>query len=466
MMQKTFGATHALILITLMTLILAPRPLAGSLDLKRAEGFEAAGSDWQAAQAYQAAAERLPWRPSVWEKAGIMAMQSGDVKNAIAFLNKAEERGALSEMGWLSLGTAYQANGQLSMAVNAWKNAVPLAQANSYLASAQRSLGDFSGAIEYWHATIALDPGNTAAHYTLGLLLMATDPGEALPELMQAARLDPDLDPTIQGLRTALNTGLAADDDAAHFLVAGRALAALGEWDLAEQAFRRAIDRRPNYAEAMAWLAEAQQQQGRDGGEEIKQALAIDPQLAMVQGLYGLYLQRQGQPEAARTAFQKAAVLEPGDAGWQMALGSACEQTGDLVAAFNYYLEAVKLAAKNPSTWRALAAFSVNNSVDLDGTGLPAAFKLIELAPDDWQSYDLTGQAEFLLEDYSSAQVYLMKAIHLAPTQAAPALHIGLVYLQTGDLPSAWSYLNLARTFDPNGSFGWQAGRLLERYFP
>ena len=97
---------------------------------------------------------------------------------------------------------------------------------------------------------------------------------------------------------------------------------------------------------------------------------------------------------------------------------------------------------------------------------MPAARKLVGLAPDDWQSYDLAGQAEFLLEDYPAAETYLKKAVQLSPTQAAPALHLGLVYMQAGDRSPAYAYLNLARTFDPNGPFGWQAGRLLEQYFP
>jgi Flp pilus assembly protein TadD len=104
--------------------------------------------------------------------------------------------------------------------------------------------------------------------------------------------------------------------------------------------------------------------------------------------------------------------------------------------------------------------------VDLEATGLPAALKLIELAPDDWRSHDMAGQAEFLLEDYPAAEVHLKKACSLAPTEAAPALHLGLVYMQTGDRASALSYLTLAHTLEPESAFGLQAGRLLEQYFP
>jgi tetratricopeptide (TPR) repeat protein len=465
-MKKMFEPTHALILIFLLTLILAPRLIRGTLDLRSAERYEAAGNEAEAALSYASAAARIPWMPSLWEKAGVSAMQDGDVENAIAFFNKAVESNAISKWGWLDLGTAYHMRGELSLAVKAWEQALPIAQATSNLASAERSMDNFTEAIEYWRATIALEPENATAHYTLGLLLTATTPEKALPELMQAVKLSPDLDIPVQSLRNALNTAFLSDDRAYQFLVSGRALGALGEWDLAVEAFRKAIAGRNNYADAWAWLGEAEQQQGQDGNLEIEQALTYDPESAMVQGLYGLYLQRQGQTEAALAAFHKASDQEPDNPGWQMALGSASEQTGDLVAAYGYYFQAVELAPADASTWRALVAFSVANNVDVDVTGLPAARKLINLAPNDWRSYDLAGQAELLLEDCTAAVTYLKKAIQMSPIQAAPVLHLGLVYMQTGDRASAYSYLNLARTLDPEGPIDWQARRLLEQYFP
>jgi tetratricopeptide (TPR) repeat protein len=465
-MKKTFEPTHALILIILMTLILAPRPIDGILDLRSADRYDAAGKEAEAAQAYASAAARIPWMPYLWENAGVKAMQGGDAENAIVFFNKAIEHRAISKLGWLYLGIAYQKRGELLMAVKAWEKALPLAQATSNLASAERLMGNFAGAIEYWRANITLEPEDATAHYTLGLLLTAITPDIALPELMQAVKLNPDLDIPVQSLRNALNTAFLSDDLAYQFLVSGRALGALGEWDLAVEAFHNAIAERFNYADAWAWLGEAEQQQGLDGKHDIEQALAFGPESAMVQGLYGMYLQRQGQPDAALAAFHKAADLEPSNPGWQMALGSATEQAGDLVGAYGYYFQAVELAPADASTWRALVTFSVTNNVDVEVTGLPAACKLVDLAPTDWRSYDLAGQAEFLLEDYIAAEIYLKKAIQMSPTQAAPALHLGLVYLQTSNLISAYSYLNLARTLDPNGPHGWQAGRLLEEYFP
>jgi tetratricopeptide (TPR) repeat protein len=464
-MKKTFGLTHVLILILLLTLILAPRVVTGAFDLRSAQRFEAAGNNAEAAQSYAAAAERIPWKSSLWEKAGINALQAGETEDAVRFLNTALDLHAISKEGWHSLGIAHQEQGELASAMEAWQQATPLAKAYTSLASAERSLGNTPKAIEDWQAVIVLEPENALAHYALGLLLMASAPEQALPELMQAARIDPDLDPTVQGLRTTLNA-IQSDNHTVYFLAAGQALSALGEWDLAAEAFQNAIARDANTAEAWAWLGEAKQHLGQDGGSEIEQAVTLGPDSAIVQGLYGLSLQRQGKPEAALTAFQKAANLEPDNPGWQIALGSAYEQTGDLVAAYGYYFRAVELAPKDASTWRALVTFSVNNDVDAKVTGLPAARELIGLAPDDWHSYDLAGQAEFLQEDYAAAIVYLKKAVQLGPTQAAPALHLALANLQSGDQASAYSYLALAKTIDPNGQYGWQAERLLEQYFP
>lgn len=455
-----------MILVGLLTLILAPRPTAGALDLMAAERFNAAGDQAEAAQAYETAAVRIPWMPWLWEQAGLMAMESGRVEKAISLFNLAAEHNALTASGWLVLGRAYQEQGNISKAINAWKQALPLARADSYLAAAERSEGDFSEAIAYWQANITMEPESAAAHYALGLLLAATAPGQANPELIKAADLCSALDAQVESLRTALNTAFLSDDRGYQFLVSGQALGALGEWDLATEAFRNATIARPNYGEAWAWLAQAEQQQGQDGSLEIKQALTYSPGSAMVQGLYGMFLQRQGKPADALAPFQKAADLEPDNPAWQMALGSASEQTGDLVTAYGYYIQAVELAPADASTWKALVTFSVTNSVDVESTGLPAARRLVGLVADDWQSFDLAGEAEFSLGNDSAAAVYLKKAVEKGPTEAAPALHLGLVDLQTGDRTSAYTYLNLAKTFDPDGIIGWQARRLLEQYFP
>ena len=459
-------AYNFLILISVLMLILAPRPLTGLMDLSSAVRFDKAGEHSAAALAYKSAAERLPWQPSLWEKAGMSARLGSNLPDAITLLTQAAARNAISKNGWISLGLADQESGDLPSAMNAWRNALPMAEAYRYLAEGQRISGDFPTALDSWHASLLQEPQEAAAHYQVGLLEMALAPSKALPDLMQAAQLDPKLDASVQDLRRALNAALLSDDRSYQFVISGRALGASGNWDLAAEAFRNAIALRADYAEAWAWLGEAKQQQGQDGSTEIERALAINPDSAMLQSLYGLYLQRQKQPEKALTAFQKAAALQPEEPGWQMALGGAYEQNGNLIAALEHYQRAVELAPDEAAAWRALAEFSLRNSVDLAGTGLPAARRLVELANNDWQADDIAGQILMENADIIGAEALLKKAVELDPTQAAPALHLGLLYLQTGNLVSAYSYLNQAKVFDPDGPYGWQAKRLLEQYFP
>ncbi len=73
---------NALILIILLVLILAPRPAAGYLDIRQARRFDAAGNYAAAASAYATAAERLPWEPSLWEKAGDAYLNGKDYSHA------------------------------------------------------------------------------------------------------------------------------------------------------------------------------------------------------------------------------------------------------------------------------------------------------------------------------------------------------------------------------------------------
>ena len=464
--MKSSRVQVLLILLLLITLILSPRPLTGAVDLASAQKLEVAGNSGGAASAYASAAERLPWIPSLWERAGEASFLDHNGRNSIIFFKKAIARGTISKLGWLELGNAFQQRGDISFALNAWEQALPLAEAYGNLAQEQQKVGNFQAAIENWQANVDQEPGNANAHYQLGLLYAATNPSKALPELMLTVKLNPDLDRTLQGLREALNTAFLSDNNAYHFLVSGRALAALGKWDLATEAFHHAVYVNEGYAEAWAWLAMAKQQQGQDGTFEVTRAITLDPGAAIVQGLYGMYLEHEGKSKEALPAFQKAASLESSNPIWQMALGNTFEQTGDLISAYSHYLHAVELAPEDPSTWRALATFSVNNGVDVDTTGISAARKLVELSPDDWYSYDLAGQAALLLYDYSAAEDYLNKAVRLAPTEAAPVLHLGLAYLQSGVLSSASSYLNLAKVLDPNGPYGQQATRILEQYFP
>jgi len=461
---------NVVIVILLLVLILVPRPAAGILDIRKAFQFDEDRNYISAASAYATAALRLPWEPSLWEKAAQAYLNGNDYSQAERFYEDAVQRQALSPDGYMDYGDTEFALGDPGMAIDLWKQLLDRGGAPSILlpriAHGYQLLALYSDEINTWQKFLVYQPGDAAAHYRLGLLLAATSPADALSELMQSLQLNPSLDTSVESLRSALNTALLSDDRAVQLMASGRALGALGNWSLAAEAFQNAISVRADYAEAWAWLGEAKQQQGQDGSVEIKKALAFNPDSAMVESLYGLYLQRQKQPRQALAAIQKAAALEPANPGWQMALGEAYEETGDLVSALQYYQSATELSPNESTFWRALAEFSLRNNLDLSGTGLPAVRKLVELDNKDWQSDDIAGQILLDTNDLVGAEALLKKAVELDPSQAAPYLHLGLLYMETGDRAAAFLNLNQAKTLDPEGPNGWQASRLLEQYFP
>ncbi len=447
-------------------MIFIPRTLTGELDQQHARRFVSAGLYIEASSAYESAAQRLPWQTGLWQQAGQAALASGDVKAALIFFQNAVDKNSLSPDGWIAFGDAYQELSDISMAVRAWEHALPSIGAYQRLAHAYRASGDFSACIENLRALLNLSPDDAEAHYQLGLLLTSTLTKDALPELMRSAQLDPKLDKSVQVLRTSLNIAFQVDDRAYQFVEAGRALGAIGEWDLASEGFHQAIGIREGYAEAWAWLGEAKQHLGLNGSAELQKAITLNPNSAMIQVISGLYWQRQGQSLKALTVFSKAVEIEPENAGWQISLAGAYVQAGDFVSALVHYRRAVELAPLDASAWRALASFSVNNNVDVVEIGFPVAQKLLALAPEDWQSHDIAGQATFEKGNLRDAERQFLKAIELASEQAAPHLHLGLVYLQTGDQASARDYLVTARDLDPSGHYGWLARRLLDEYFP
>ena len=458
------------ILLGLSLLIIGPGLLAGWEDLRQAEQAMGEGRFAAAASDYSAAARLLAWQPALWERAAQAALASGDPQAAIPLFEQAKDKKALSPQGWLAWGDAYQQSGDVASALSTWQAEItqhgPSAAIYARLAQAYRLLGDYPAAINAWRSRLDLEAGDANAHYQLGLLLTATTPEVALPELMQAARLDPGLDAPVQGLRASLNAALLLEDRPYRLVMSGRALAALGEWHLAAEAFRRALSNRRDYADAWAWLGEARQHLGADGLPDLQKALWLDPDSPGVNALVGLYWERQGEPAQALASFQKAIALEPGNAAWQTAAGSAAEASGDLVAALSYYKQAVALDPQGVAYWRLLAAFCAQYQVEVTETGLPAAHRLLELAPEDWQSQDAMGQIMQAAGGPLSAEKYYLRALELSPDQAAPHFHLGMLYLQMGKAQPAYDALVKAQKLDPDGPYGWQAGRLLERYFP
>ncbi|MFH2101826.1 MAG: tetratricopeptide repeat protein [Chloroflexota bacterium] len=475
-LKRCLWVQYPVILATIILLLVVPRWLEGQSNLQQARMWITDGEHSLAAGALEAAAKRLPWEDSLWQQAGSSALEGGDTAEAIRLFEQARHRGQLSLDGWVVLGDLYTEQGDPVRAIETWSEAMSLFKTGSLLGdpgpllnrlvdvahqednfvSEEALLGDW----------LAADPQAAYAHYRLGLVLSLTDPDRALDEILLATSLDPELDAPVQAMRLALSSALSTDDRAYQMLITGRGLANLSEWGLAREAFRQALEMDNSYGEAWAWLGEAEQQLGGDGFAHLQRAIFLAPDSAMVQVLVGLYWQREGEMSLAITTYRNAVALEPFNPAWQLTLAGAYEGAGDLISALEHYSLATDLGPGEAIYWRMLAVFCLRNGVELMPTGVPAARRLVVLAPDDWLSHDIAGQIWLDSGNLTQALDEFQRAIELDPSQAAPYLHLGVLYLQTGDRQKAFDHLVNTHRLEPHGPLGVQAQRLLDQYFP
>lgn len=460
----------------LLALIFAPVVLAGYGDLSFAQSLISAHDQ---SIYYESAAQRLPWMNGLYEAAGSAALRADEYERAITLLQGVRQKSALTANGQFDLGKAYFLRGDQEKAFAAWQgllNGTPAtASVSPYFAAAYHAQARFDDEQQVLRQWLALDPHNADAQYMLGLLLFADASPEAVPLFESVASTSPSLKPAADGLRTALKTALEAPSTAQKLTQCGQTLAAIGEWPLALRTFSRATQDDPNHALAWAWLGEARHQTGSgDALEALQRAASLDPNSAQIHAMYGIYWQRQRDWQKARSAFENAARLEPRNPAWQTSLGAIYVHLGDLITALAYYQDAIRLAPNDSQAWRALAVFSIENSVDVEGLARDAALRAYALEPENARNLDVLGRALLVTEQYDAAETFFKKALaaiektepNAGEETAAIAYHLGLLYLRTNKPALAKEYLQSAQALDPDGPIGTQAASVLARYFP
>lgn len=403
------------------------------------------------------------------EEAARLSFEQGDFYAAINLLTQA--RAPLSAEGALLLGEAWWRSGDRAQALTAWENLTNGSQASAALflrlAQAYQSQGQDAAAVRALTRGADRFPADAELQFALALWQLSENPAQALPALNAARRLDPPRAARYALLSAALAQALSVDDLAYQRVVAGRALAELNNWPLAERAFTRAAQANPNYAEAWAWLGEARRQNGSAlAWPALQRALTLAPADASVAARAALFWQAQGDFARALDFLQRAAALQPENVAWQLALGETNFLAGNLPLAAQHYRAATTLAPRRAESWRALAIFCAVTETDLRESGLPAGLNAVSLAPDDWRNPDALGRVLLALGNTESARRMFVRAAQLAPAEAAPQFHLGLLFFNAGEAAQARPYFEQAAALDPAGASGAAARRVLERYFP
>ena len=218
----------------------------------------------------------------------------------------------------------------LSLAADLWTEMGDLTQALPYLEAMdspdQHRLAETYLTLQRWSPAADLleqmarnAPGDAWIHYHVGLLRAAFDPRAAQADLQIAAQ-----DVEYHNVAAELLRIVSRSDDLLAMHV-GLSLAAAEMWPYAELAFQHAADTGEAYAEGMAYVSLARDQQGKDGGAWIERAVNAEPQNAVVRYLQGLHLRQQG-------IWRAAAMPWYGPSGWTLPIQLTTPNSARLIA--------------------------------------------------------------------------------------------------------------------------------------
>jgi tetratricopeptide (TPR) repeat protein len=333
-----------ILLIGLISAFLAGSPIqidAGHAMVEAHLALEAAAYA-PAASSLGRVVEFYPWRSDLLLRAGKLSLEAGNPESAVQYLNQAAQSTPLPPDSLLALGDAYLASGNTQQALRTWQQ-IPDTSGYSdaillRLLDLHRMEGSYTQVAEDLKSLLRLHPNEVGYYYQLGLLLAVLEPDASLAYLSQVAPYDSELAVKANDLMNRINTARLYEEPAYTSVSTGRWMGSADEWQLALLAFRQAVEQRPDYAEAWAYLGEALQQtdtskgksDNQTGLKELKAALEIDPGSIAGLVLMSIYWQRHGEDKAALEYLNRASSLEPDIPILQAELGRVTAKLGDL----------------------------------------------------------------------------------------------------------------------------------------
>jgi|GEM_PF-967944 len=477
------------LIITLFSIFLiissvAPLPI-GFLDaIWKAQSYIISGEYHLAARSYFDAAQKQATDINLWEQAAYYSLEAGNPETTIKYLEKClsiqNVHPQLSQTGLITFTRAYLQIDGLSKALDVLQLSEDIHGLSEdilkYRAEIYSAQGDFQNAITNLSLLEQLNPNDWQLQYQLGLLLATQSPSSAIEPLRKATKMNSMIQKDIDLLIQSIQRASYFEDTAFSLLSSGRALASIGRWDLAAEAFRQAIIENPGYADAWAFLGEAYQHIDKggdydgfsDGLNEIQTAIRINPDSLAANSILSSYWKRKGDFGLAEEAMLKAIKQDNNNPILYVELANIQALSGDLDNAYHTYLEAIKLSPNSPVYRQHTIEFLLAYDYQIKDGALPLARRLIIDFPSDTISYDLMAQVLIRLGDLALAERFLENALKIDPNLVQAHIHRGLLLALTSRREEAYNefMVSLSLISDPNDPMADQVHRLLEIYFP
>lgn len=392
----------------------------------------------------------------------------GDYEQALTNFKIAQENAALSRSGQFDLARVEMAlNLPAEVQETLGTLAVTAESADEFqvIYNMQRQTENYSAALQTAVMWLTAFPNDRKARWAAAELQVVYDQAAAILNLADLSGGNSLEAMKAAELYQALQDGLAQVNETYTMTLVGQKLGAMGEWDLAELAYQRAIRLDPQYAEAYALLGLAQTYRGKDGLQNLAIANSLNPSSDIVLTAWVEYWRAQELWDQALFYLQLLAAEHPQDGAWKAEIGAIQAQQGDLVSALSSYLDSVALEPENASLWRKFALFCAENGLDWEAYTLPAASTALSLDPQGIETLDMAGWINLIHGDLENAERFLQQTLQVDENYPPAMVHLAQVYLRTQRSAEAKKLLEQALSQSTDAKLNLQAQRLLDEDF-
>lgn len=297
---------------------------------------------------------------------------------------------------------------------------------------------DWAAAEKLLHQWRTIVPVSSEPAYLLGLFLAPTNITAALDSLQQAT-----VDPRYRNGFIAVDRALArygGESPAALTYQLGLAMMQLEAWPFAERTLKMALADNPGNPEILAFLAIAQESQGRDAWLMLERAYLSAPDNAIVNYAMAVHWRLKGDTTKALAILERAGNADPTNAAIAAEIGIVHRQAGRYLEAAQWLLTAYNLAPDVPQFGILLATFYADERYDLRGVGLVTIKAISDQLPEDADVRASLGWAYFSTGQFNLAQIELEAALELDSQNVRARYYYGNFLEYAGDIDGAASY--------------------------
>lgn len=382
----------------------------------------------RAAAGQQSMSSAISSVPSVTAQTKPTALQSPDqILRAVALARQNLQQQPRSAAAWLELGKALEAGGELGEATAAFTQATNL---DPQLSEAWVHSGALAAGNEKWwlaaddfSRAAACAPKDASAHFLTGNMLVRTgDFAKAKEHYETALRLEPRLCCFCAGPNQPTDCGPAAI-----FIYTGLGQILMEQGDLqgAQTDFRKALDLRPDFPDALTGA--------------------------------GQILLVQHRPAEAAAAFEKVVRARPDSLPARNGYASALRQSGKQEKADQEFIEARKLFRQQHLRMRAEDETNRGLTLWHEGKLAEAATTLRQAIADDTDyapAHNNLGGVLETLGDTEGAIREFSAAVHAQPGYAVAHRNWGIVLLDHGQPDSAIEQFQATLKTRPGDAMG------------